>query len=44
MRKKFWGVGAGALMLALALSVPAAAEPRLPEGRSAGECSLGGLT
>ena len=44
MRKKFWGVGAGALMLALALSVPAAAEPRLPEGLSAGECSLGGLT
>ena len=44
MRKKFWGAGAGALMLAMMLSAPAAAEPRLPEGLSAGECSLGGLT
>ena len=44
MKKKFWGAGAGALLLAIAMSAPAAGEPLLPEGLSAGECSLGGLT
>ncbi len=44
MKKTFWAAGGSALLLSILLAFPASAQPKLPEGMSAGECSLGGMT